>query len=76
MAAQRLKGTVVSNKMTHTVVVEVLRLTKHPRYGKFMKLSKRYQAHTTEQVPVGSTVIIEAMRPISRHKRWRVIKTQ
>ena len=74
--AQKLKGKVVSNKMTNTVVVEVLRLKKHPRYGKFIKVSDNYKAHTTEVIPTGSSVVIESTRPISRDKRWKVISVE
>ena len=71
--AQQLKGKVISNKMNKTVVVEVLRLKKHPRYGKFIKISDNYKAHTEESIPVGSSVIIELTRPISKDKCWKVV---
>lgn len=71
---QKFKGKVVSNKMQKTVVVEVARLKKHPIYKKYMKLSKRYKAHTAEPVEEGKTVIIESAKPISKDKRWKVIK--
>ena len=69
---QTLKGKVVSNKMKNTVVVEVVRLKRHPIYGKYMKLSKRYKAHTEEVVPEGATVIIGSTKPISKDKCWAV----
>ncbi len=69
---QTLKGKVVSNKMKNTVVVEVVRLLRHPKYGKYMKRSKRYKAHTEEVVPEGTTVIIGSTKPISKDKRWAV----
>jgi len=72
--AQELKGKIVSNKMRKTVVVEVSRLKKHRLYGKFMKISKKYKAHTEEEIPEGSTVIIKSAKPISKDKRWKVIK--
>lgn len=71
--AQQLKGKVISNKMNKTVVVEVLRLKKHPRYGKYIKISDNYKAHTEENISIGSVVVIELTRPISKDKRWRVI---
>ncbi|MEK9175257.1 MAG: 30S ribosomal protein S17 [Patescibacteria group bacterium] len=71
--AQQLKGKVISNKMINTVVVEVLRLKKHPRYGKYIKISDNYKAHTNENIPIGSTVVIELTRPISKDKRWKVV---
>jgi len=69
---QTLKGKVVSNKMKNTVVVEVVRLLRHPMYGKYMKRSKRYKAHTTELIPEGSVVIISSTKPISKDKKWKV----
>ena len=69
---QTLKGKVVSNKMQNTIVVEVVRLTRHPLYGKYMKISKRYKAHTPESIPEGTVVMIRSTRPISKDKRWEV----
>ena len=70
---QQLKGKVISNKMNKTIVVEVLRLKKHPRYGKYIKISDNYKAHTEENIPIGSTVVIELTRPISKDKCWKVV---
>ncbi len=70
---QQLQGIVVSNAMKNTVVVKVSRLTKHPQYGKYIKSSRRYQAHTVETIPEGSMVTIESIRPMSRNKRWKVV---
>ncbi|OGZ41985.1 MAG: 30S ribosomal protein S17 [Candidatus Ryanbacteria bacterium RIFCSPHIGHO2_02_FULL_45_43] len=71
---QRLRGLVVSDKMEKTVVVKVTRLRKHPLYKKFMKRSKRYKAHDERnEYHIGDRVIIEASKPISRDKRWKVV---
>ena len=72
--AQELKGKIVSNKMAKTAVVEVSRLKKHRLYGKFMKISKKYKAHTEEQIPEGTTVIIKSTKPVSKDKKWKIIK--
>lgn len=72
--AQKLKGRVVSNKMRKTAVVEVSRLRKHPIYGKYIKRSKRYKAHAEELPAEGATVIIESAKPISKDKKWKIIK--
>lgn len=74
--AQQLKGKIVSNKMTKTVVVEVSRLKKHPRYGKFIKVTDNYKAHTEALIPIGSTVIIKSVRPISKDKRWKIVSIE
>ena len=70
-----LKGVVVSDKMDKTVVVSVSRLIKHPLYGKFYKVSKKYKAHDEDNThKVGDNVEIAQSRPISKDKRFRVIK--
>lgn len=69
-----LKGVVVSDKMTKTVVVEVLRLRKHDKYKKFIKITSRYKAHDEKgEYHVGDQVIIKETRPISKDKRWAVV---
>lgn len=74
MAKKILKGTVVSNKMTHTLVVKVSRITKHPKYKKRFTVSKRYQVHYNDgDYQIGDKVMIEETKPISRHKKWTVI---
>ncbi len=67
------KGTVLSNKMDKTVVVSVQRVVRHPRYGKVIKLSKKYYAHCEQPVKVGDEVTICETRPLSKTKRWRVV---
>ncbi|MBI2023117.1 30S ribosomal protein S17 [Candidatus Giovannonibacteria bacterium] len=67
-----LKGKIVSNKLAKTVVVEVTRLKKHALYGKYMKISNRYKAHSEEPVEEGKTVVIESVRPLSKDKRWKI----
>lgn len=74
MPKHHLKGIVVSDKMQKTVVVEVARVKKHPRYKRRYEVHKRYKAHDkNEEYKVGDRVIIEECRPLSRQKRWRVI---
>lgn len=69
-----LKGVVVSDKMTKTAVVEVLRLKKHPKYKKYFKNTTSYKAHDAEDAyHVGDKVIIQETRPISKDKRWIII---
>lgn len=68
-----LTGTVVSDKMQKTVVIEVTRLQEHPKYLRRFKVSRRYKAHDEKgEYHVGDQVVIEACRPLSRDKRWRV----
>ncbi len=70
-----LKGVVVSDKMDKTVVVSVSRFVKHPLYGKFYKVSKKYKAHDEENThKTGDKVEIVETRPISKDKRFAVVK--
>ena len=71
-----LKGVVVGDKMDKTVVVSVSRFIKHPLYGKFYKVSKKYKAHDEEnKYKVGDKVEIVETRPISKDKRFKVTRT-
>uniref|UniRef100_A0A832LVZ7 Small ribosomal subunit protein uS17 n=1 Tax=Caldimicrobium thiodismutans TaxID=1653476 RepID=A0A832LVZ7_9BACT len=66
-------GTVVSDKMDKTVVVQVEELVKHPLYGKYIKRRKKFMAHDEENAcKIGDRVLIEETRPLSKRKRWRV----
>jgi small subunit ribosomal protein S17 len=69
-----IKGVVVGDKMDKTVVVSVSRFIKHPLYGKFYKVSKKYKAHDEEnKYKIGDTVEIIETKPISKDKRFKVI---
>ncbi len=75
MPKKRLIGTVISNKMQKTVVVEVERLKEHPKYKRRYRVHKKYKAHDEKgEFKVGDRVVIEECRPISKEKKWRVIK--
>ena len=69
------RGTVVSKSGDKTVVVRVDRQIQHPLYRKAMVRSKKYHAHDRDnEYRVGDVVQIEETRPLSRLKRWRVVK--
>jgi small subunit ribosomal protein S17 len=68
-----LTGTVVSDKMTKTVVVEVRRLKMHPKYLKRYIVTSRYVAHDADRAyHVGDRVTIRESRPLSKTKHWTV----
>lgn len=70
-----LRGRVVSDKMQKSVVVSIERLVKHPLYGKRIKRTTRYTAHDeTNDSKEGDLVEIMETRPLSKTKRWRVIR--
>lgn len=69
-----LQGMIVSDKMDKTVVVEILRLKKHPKYKKYFKVTKKFKAHNPEnQYHTGDKVVIGETKPMSKEKRWIVI---
>lgn len=69
-------GIVISNKMAKTVIVRVARTLRHPVYNKVMTTSKKYYAHDEEASTLneGDKVTIVECRPISKLKRWRVVR--
>jgi len=68
-----LVGTVISDKMDKTVVVEVTRRYRHPRYKKYIQERLRYKAHDERNdAKTGDRVNIVESRPISKDKRWRL----
>lgn len=70
---KRFKGTIVSDKMDKTIVVEVMRLKKHRKYERRFKVSKRHKVHDPSNQykgKVGKVVIIEETRPLSKDKHW------
>ena len=70
---QSFVGTVTSDKMDKTVVVSVVRVTRHPLYGKVIKLSKKYKAHDeNNDAKTGDRVRIRECRPISKEKKFFV----
>lgn len=74
MSKKQLKGVVVSNKMTKTVVVAVTRLKLHKKYKKQYKVTTHYKAHSEKNdCQIGDKVMIQECRPVSKDKRWRVI---
>lgn len=69
---RRMVGKVTSNKMTKTVVVEIVRKFRHPLYQKVVYASNRVKAHDELGCQVGDQVQIVESRPLSRDKRWVV----
>ncbi len=67
-------GLVVSDKMTKTIMVGIERQVRHPTYGKFIRQSTQLMAHDEKQEACqGDVVRIMETRPLSRHKRWRLV---
>ncbi|MFM9004155.1 MAG: 30S ribosomal protein S17 [Flavobacteriales bacterium] len=68
-------GIVTSNKMDKSVVVMVETKVMHPKYGTFVKYSKKFMAHDEKgECGIGDTVKIMETRPMSKLKRWRMVE--
>ena len=74
-ARRAMIGLVTSAKTAKTITVEVERTFKHQKYGKYLRKRKRYLAHDEESsARVGDSVEIASTRPLSRRKRWRLLR--
>jgi small subunit ribosomal protein S17 len=68
-------GIVSSNKMEKTIVVNETMRMKHPMYGKFVLKTKKYTAHDEKnECNEGDKVLIQETRPLSKNKRWRLVR--
>ena len=68
-------GTVASSKADKTIVVVEKRLTKHAKYGKYIYRSTKYAAHDEKnEAREGDLVEIMETRPLSKRKRWRLVR--
>ena len=68
-------GRVVSDKMNKTVVVEIVRLVKHPIVGRYVRSRKKYKVHDEENAcKVGDMIRFMETRPLSKDKRWRFVE--
>ena len=68
-------GVVVSDKMDKTIVVAVKDNVKHPLYKKIMKRTVKFKAHDeNNECGVGDRVRVMETRPLSKDKRWRLVK--
>lgn len=68
-------GTVVSNRMNKTIVVEVRRTLKHPLYERVVRTKSKLYAHDEKQeAGIGDTVRVMECRPLSKMKRWRLVE--
>jgi small subunit ribosomal protein S17 len=68
-------GIVISDKMNKTVVVEIENRYSHPIYSKTLIKTKKYLAHDElEEANIGDQVLVQECRPLSKRKRWKLIK--
>jgi small subunit ribosomal protein S17 len=70
-----LSGVVTSTKMQKTIVVKVTNFVKHPKYQKYLTITKKYKAHDENSVAkVGDKVKIVETRPISKDKHFKLVE--
>lgn len=75
MPRRQLIGKVISNKMLKTLVVQTERTKEHQKYKRRYKIRKNYKVHNEKgDYQIGDKILIEECRPISKDKKWRVIK--
>ena len=75
MSKRQLIGKVISNKMLKTLVVQTERTKEHQKYKRRYKVRKNYKVHNEKgDYQIGDEVLIEECRPISKDKKWKVIK--
>ena len=75
MSKKELTGKIISDKMQKTVVVKVETIKEHPKYKQKYKTHKNYKAHIDGiEAKTGENVIIRECKPISKDKKWEVIK--
>lgn len=68
-------GVVVSNKMSKSGVMSIVRQVKHPKYGKFMLKTTKFMFHDEKnEAGVGDTIRIMETRPLSKNKNWRLVE--
>lgn len=70
-----VRGVVTSTKMDKTAVVSVTRFVKHPKYKKFLKITKKFKAHDADNsAVVGAQVSIRESRPFSKDTHFEIVK--
>ena len=74
-ARKKQIGKVTSDKADKTIIVQVQRLVRHPMYDKFLRQRTKLHAHDEKnEARIGDTVEIMATRPLSKLKRWRLVR--
>jgi small subunit ribosomal protein S17 len=77
MPRRVLEGIVISDSCHKTVTVKVMRRVMHPKYKKYVNVSKKYHAHDEKnEKKVGDVVSILESRPISKTKGWLVMENE
>lgn len=68
-------GTVISDKMSKTIIVKITNISKHPKYGRIIKSYNKFKVHDEKSLAkMGDMVRIEETRPLSKDKRFRLVE--
>jgi len=68
-------GTVVTSNMQKTIVVRIVRLAKHPKYGRIIKITNKFKVHDQNNTAkAGDSVSIREVRPLSKEKRFALVR--
>ncbi len=74
-ARKVLRGTVVSDKMDKTIVVEINTTKRHPLYGRHVKFTTKFKAHDeNNEAKIGDIVEVMETRPLSKDKHFRLVR--
>ncbi len=74
-AVRTVTGVVVSDKMDKTIVVEVSRTVRHPKYEKILRKRTKMHVHDEKgEAKIGQTVKIQECRPVSKTKTWKLVE--
>ena len=72
---KKYTGTVISDKMQKTAVVQIMQQRKHPMYGRLIKKYAKFKAHDEKNTAkIGDTVRIQETRPLSKDKHFRILE--
>jgi small subunit ribosomal protein S17 len=75
MALKEQIGIVISNRMQKTIVVKIENKYPHPIYSKTMVKTHKYLAHDElDKCNIGDKVLVQECRPLSKRKRWKLVK--
>ena len=75
LSVKQQTGLVISNKMQKTIVVKIEKKCSHPMYSKTILRTKNYLVHDDlEKCKIGDQVVIQECRPLSKKKRWKLVK--
>lgn len=74
--SQTLKGVTINDSKDKTVKVLISSVKVHPLYRKRYLCRRKFLAHTEQDIKKGQKVVLAKIRPLSRHKAWKVVEVE